>query len=277
MKRKVIITAAISGGGRAGKEQNPYIPVTPLEMAEVAARCRQAGAAVVHIHARDHVGKVTADPDIFRETHQLIRERCDIIIQDSTGLGALVDNEDRIKVLEANAEMASLNMGTMVRTGWDNSIFLNTPEQIEKFTRRMLELNIKPELEVFSHSMFRDVERLISKGLLKKPYIINLVLGASYQGALEATEKNLVSMLSYLPEDSIFTVSAMGQKQLPLTTLGMLLGGNVRVGLEDNLYYRKGMPATNEMLVERAVRLARELEFDVASPDEAREILGINR
>lgn len=275
MKRKVIITAALSGSGRAGKEHNPHIPLTPLEIAEAAARCRQAGAAIVHIHARDYLGKVTADPEIFRETHRLIRERCDIIIQDSTGLGALVNNEDRIKVLEADAEMASLNMGTMVRTGWDDSIFLNTPDQIERFARRMLELDIKPELEVFSHSMFRDVERLISKGLLKKPYVINLVLGASYQGALEATEKNLLSMLSYLPEDSVFTVSAMGQKQLPLTTLGMLLGGNVRVGLEDNLYYRKGMPATNEMLVERAARLARELELDVASPDEAREILGI--
>jgi 3-keto-5-aminohexanoate cleavage enzyme len=275
VSRKVIITVALSGGGRATKEHNPYLPETPAEMAESAFKCWQAGAAIVHIHGRDSKNRVTSDPRVYEEIHSRIREKCDIILQDSTGLGAHVATEDRIRVIEAGAEMASLNMGTMVRTGWDDSIFLNTPQQIQTYVKRMLELNIKPELEVFSHSMFRDVENLISLGLLKKPYLINLVLGSTYQGTLEATTKNLLSLVEYLPEDALFNVSAMGKQQLPLTTLGMLLGGNVRVGLEDNLYYAKGQPASNEMLVARAVRLAQELQQEAASPREARDILGI--
>lgn len=275
MQHKVIITAALSGSGRATKANNPYLPETPAEIADAAYRCWQAGAAIVHIHARDWEGNVTADPRIYEETHALIREKCDIILQDSTGLGAHVATEDRIKVIEAKAEMASLNMGTMVRTGWDDSIFLNTTSQIESYVSRMLELNVKPEMEVFSHSMYRDVENLIQKGLVKKPYLINLVLGATYQSTLAATQKNLLSLIDYLPDGAIFNVSAMGKQQLPLTTLGMLLGGNVRVGLEDNLYYEHGRTASNDMLVERAVRLARELQVGVASPREARDTLGI--
>jgi 3-keto-5-aminohexanoate cleavage enzyme len=186
-----------------------------------------------------------------------------------------VATEDRIQVLEGGAEMASLNMGTMVRTGWDNSIFLNTPELIESFIQRMLELDIKPEMEVFSHSMFREVERVIARGIVKKPYLVNLVLGVTYQNTIAASPRDLLSLLEYLPPGCLFNVSAMGRQQLPLTTLGLLLGGNVRVGLEDNLYYRRGQLASNEMLVERAVRLARELDREVATPAEAREILGL--
>lgn len=275
MSRKVIITVALSGGGRATKQHNPNLPETPAEIAEAAYQCWQAGAAIVHIHGRDESGRISADPQVYREIHALIRDKCDLILQDSTGLGAHVATEDRIRVIEAKAEMASLNMGTMVRTGWDDSIFLNTPQQIETYVTRMQQMNIKPELEVFSHAMFREVEYLIEQGLLKKPYLINLVLGMTYQGTLEATPKNLLSLIDYLPEDAIFNVSAVGKHQLPLTTLGMLLGGNVRVGLEDNLYYQKGQVASNEMLVARAVRIARELQLQIATPREARDILGI--
>jgi 3-keto-5-aminohexanoate cleavage enzyme len=275
MGRKVIITAALAGSGRAGKKDNIHIPETPGEIAEAAYQCWQAGAAIVHIHGRDWQGEVTADPAIFREIHGLIREKCDIILQDSTGLGAYVATEDRIKVIEAGAEMASLNMGTMVRTGWDNSIFLNTPEMIESYVGRMLELDMKPEMEIYSHAMVRDVENLIAKGLLKKPYLVNLVLGVTYQNTLAATPKNLISLIDYLPPGCLFNVSATGRHQLPLTTLGMLLGGNIRVGLEDNLYYRKGELASNEMLVARAARTVREMELQVATPAEARDILGI--
>ncbi len=139
MTRKVIITVALSGGGRASKKNNPHLPETPQEMAESAFKCWQAGASIVHIHGRDKSGRVTADPDVYREIHHLIRQKCDIILQDSTGLGAHVATEDQIKVIEAQAEMASLNMGTMVRTGWDDSIFLNTTQQIETYVTRMLE------------------------------------------------------------------------------------------------------------------------------------------
>jgi 3-keto-5-aminohexanoate cleavage enzyme len=275
MGRKVIITAALAGSGRAGKKDNRHIPENPGEIAEAAYKCWQAGAAIVHIHGRDWQGEVTADPAIFQEIHGLIREKCDMILQDSTGLGAYVATEDRIKVIEAGAEMASLNMGTMVRTGWDNSIFLNTPEMIESYVKRMLELDMKPEMEIYSHAMVRDVENLIAKGLLKEPYLVNLVLGVTYQNTLAATPKNLISLIDYLPPGCLFNVSATGRHQLPLTTLGMLLGGNIRVGLEDNLYYRKGELASNEMLVARAARTVREMELEVATPAEAREILGI--
>lgn len=275
MGRKVIITAALAGSGRAGKKDNPHIPENPREIADAAYKCWQAGAAIVHIHGRDWQGEVTANPAIFQEIHALIREKCDIILQDSTGLGAYVATEDRIKVIEAGAEMASLNMGTMVRTGWDNSIFLNTPEMIESYVKRMLDLDMKPEMEIYSHAMVRDVENLIAKGLLKKPYLVNLVLGVTYQNTLAATPKNLISLIDYLPPGCLFNVSATGRHQLPITTLGMLLGGNVRVGLEDNLYYRKGELASNEMLVARAARTVREMELEVASPAEARDILEI--
>jgi 3-keto-5-aminohexanoate cleavage enzyme len=277
MGRKVIITAALAGSGRAGKKDNRHIPDNPGEIAEAAYKCWQAGAAIVHIHGRDWQGEVTADPAIFQEIHALIRGKCDIILQDSTGLGAYVATEDRIKVIEAGAEMASLNMGTMVRTGWDNSIFLNTPDMIESYVKRMLELDMKPEMEIYSHAMVRDVENLIAKGLLQKPYLVNLVLGVTYQNTLAATPKNLISLIDYLPPECLFNVSATGRHQLPLTTLGMLLGGNIRVGLEDNLYYRKGELASNEMLVARAARTVREMELQVATPAEAREILGIKQ
>ncbi len=275
MGHNVIITAALTGSGRATKEHNPHIPESPQEIAEAAYKCWQAGAAVAHIHGRDWQGNITVDPAVYKETYDLIREKCDIILQVSTGLGAYVATEDRIKVLESKPEMASLNMGTMVRTGWDDSIFLNTPKLIQSLVSRMLDLDIKPELEVFSHPMVRDVEALIKGGLIKKPYVVNLVLGASYQNTLDATPRDLLSLINYLPPDCHFTVTAMGRQQLPLTTLGMLMGGNVRVGLEDNLYYKKGQLASNELLVERAVRIARELQIEVATPTQARETLGL--
>ncbi len=277
MKRKVIITAALAGSGRATKEHNPHIPGNPAEIAEAAYKCWQNGAAIVHIHGRDRQGQVTAEPEVYHEIHRLIREKCDVILQDSTGLGAYVATEDRIKVIDGGAEMASLNMGTMVRTGWDNSIFLNTPDLIESFVRRMLEVGIKPELEVYSQPMVREVESLIQKGIVKPPYVVNMVLGVTYQNTLAATPKNLLSLIDYLPPGCLFNVTAVGRQQLPLTTLGMLLGGNVRVGLEDNLYYNKGRLASNEMLVARAVRIAGELEHEVATPAEARDMLGLKQ
>ncbi len=277
MGRKVIITAALAGSGRATKEHNPHIPGNPAEIADAAYKSWQAGAAIVHIHGRDWEGRVTAEPEIYHEIHRLIREKCDVIIQDSTGLGAYVATEDRIKVIDGGAEMASLNMGTMVRTGWDNSIFLNTPDLIESFVRRMVEVGIKPEMEIFSHSMVREVESLIEKGIVQKPYVVNLVLGVTYQNTLAATPKDLISLIDYLPSGCLFNVTAMGRHQLPLTTLGMLLGGNVRVGLEDNLYYKKGRLASNEMLVARAVRVAAELEQEVATPAQARDMLGLKQ
>jgi len=174
--------------------------------------------------------------------------------------------------------MASLNMGSLMRVSgqYAGTSFSNLREDIETYVTRMRELGIKPEMEVYNHAMFREVENLIHKGLVEKPYYINLVLGMKYQGALKATPKYLESLIDFLPENVIFNVTAVGPAQLPLTTMGMILGGCIRVGMEDNIYYRKGeLAKSNAQLVARAVRIARELNKEPASPEEARKILGL--
>lgn len=274
---KVIITAAVSGA-LVTKAMNPAVPEQPDEIAQAAYECYNEGAAIVHIHARDKEGKPTGDPDIYREIHEKIRAKCDIILQDSTGGGPNLSIEERVKCLEARPEMASLNMGTLLRVSgpYAGTPFSNSPSDIEAWAKRMQELGIKPEMEVYSHAMFRDVQNLIDKNLVSKPYYINLVLGMRYQGAVEATPKYLMSLIEFAPPDAIINVSAVGAAQLPLTTMAMVLGCCIRVGLEDNIYYRKGeLAKSNAQLVARAVRIARELGKEPASPEEARRILGL--
>jgi len=271
---KLIITAALTGGFH-GRDANPNLPEQPDEIAQAAYDCWQAGAAIVHLHARDKSGKVTCDPQIYAEIVAKVRARCDVITQVSTGGGPGLTPEERSKAIEVDADMASLNMGTMVRTRWgEGSIGLNTRSQIESYAKAMLDKSIKPEMEVYSHSMIVDVNNLIEKNLVKEPYYINFVLGMTNQGALPGEPKHLLSLIEYLPEGAIFNVSGVGPAQLPLTTLAMLLGGHSRVGLEDNIYYTKGILAkSNAQLVERTARIARELGREPASPGEARQIL----
>ena len=275
---KVIITAALTGGVH-NKKANPNLPEQPAEIIQAAYDCYNAGAAVVHLHARDAEGNPTADPSIYRMINEGIRARCSVIIQNSTGGGPNLSLDERIMPLEAQPEMASLNMGTLVRTigQYKGTVWRNTREDVRYFLAKMRAQNIKPELEVYNHSMIEEVEMLISDNLLDAPYVLNFVLAQPYEGALRGSVRNLVSLFTaYLPAGSLFTVSAIGRYQLPLTTLCMLIGGNVRVGLEDNIYYRAGELATsNAQLVERAVRIARELELNTASPEEARKILGL--
>ncbi len=271
---KLIITAALTGGFH-GKEANPSLPEQPDEIAQAAYDCWQAGAAIVHLHARAKDGKPTTDPAIYAEIVAKVKARCDVITQVSTGAGPELSPEERIKAIEVDAEMASLNMGTMVRTRWgEGSFFLNTRSQIERYAQAMLERGMKPEMEVYSHSMFVDVSNLITKELIKRPYYVNLVLGMTHQGALPGEPKHLLSLIEYLPEGAIFNVSGIGPAQLSLTTLAMLLGGHSRVGLEDNVYYTKGTLAkSNAQLVERTARIAREIGREPATPVEARQIL----
>lgn len=274
---KLIVTAALTGGFH-GKEANPNLPTTPDEIAQAAFDCWQAGAAIVHLHARDGNGEPTCDPVIYAEIVEKVKARCDVVTQVSTGGGPSLSPDERIKAIEVGAEMASLNMGTMVRTRWnDGSLFLNTRKQIEGYATAMQAANIKPEMEVYGHSMMVDVENLIQLGLLKKPYYVNFVLGMTHQGALPGEARHLMSLIPYLPDGSIFNVSGVGAAQLPLTTMAILLGGHSRVGLEDNVYYtKKTLAKSNAQLVERTVRLATELGRDIASPDEARKILCLN-
>lgn len=275
--QKLIVTAALTGGFH-GKEANPNLPITPDEIAQAAYDCWQAGAAIVHLHARDRDGKPTCDVEIYNEIVAKIKARCDVITQVSTGAGPELTPEERAGAIEADAEMASLNMGTMVRTRWnENSFFLNTRPQIESYAAAMLAKRMKPEMEVYGHGMMVDVENLIRLNLVKKPYYINFVLGMTHQGALPGQPRHLLSLIEYLPEGAIFNVTGIGASQVPLTTLSLLLGGHARVGLEDNVYYSKGVLAkSNVELVERTMRIAREVGRELASPAEARQILQLN-
>ena len=274
---KVIITAAQTGA-LVTKKMNPGLPEQPDEIVESAYACYQEGAAIVHIHARDKNGIPTGSKEVFQEIHDKIRAKCPIIVQDSTGGGPNLTLDQRIECVQAKPDMASLNMGSLMRISgqYKGVSWSNMPEEIEHFVGEFRKLGVKPEMEVYSHGMFREIESVIKKGLVEKPYYINLVMGMMYQGAVEATPKYLQSLLDFLPEDAIFNVTPVGAAQLPLTTMAMILGGCIRVGMEDNIYYRKGeLVKNNAQFVARAVRIARELNKEPATPDEARKILGL--
>lgn len=276
---KLIITAALTGGIH-GKEANPALPEQPDEIIRDAVECREAGAAIVHLHARDEQGRGAGDPEIFSRINRGIRERCDVVLQNTTG-GPGIPIERRISSLDAGPEMASLNMGSVVfftgpREEPEELLFMNLRSEIEAFAEAMMERNIKPELEVYNPSMFGEVENLISKGLLARPYYLNLVMNVGGMGGYPGTPRNLLRMVDHLPAGAIYNVSGVGRAQLPLNTMSIIMGGHVRVGLEDNVFYRKGeLARCNAQFVDRIVRLAEELGRVVASPEEARAILGI--
>lgn len=265
-------------GALVSKAQNPNIPEQPEEIAASAYDCYNEGAAIIHIHARDKDGVTTGSADVFRDIHEKIRKRCNAILQDSTGGGSNLTIEQRTECLEAYPEMASLNMGTMMRTmgAAKGTPFANTRDDIEAFVTRMKQFGAKPEMEVYNMAMFREVNNLIEKGLVEKPYYVDLILGMAYQGALEGNPKIFPVYLQFLPDDTIFNSLGVGAAQTSVATLGMIFGGCVRVGMEDNIYYRKGELATsNAQLVARIVRIARDLGKEPATPDEARQILGL--
>jgi uncharacterized protein (DUF849 family) len=288
---KIIVTVAPTGG-MASKSQNPNLPTQPDEIAESVYRSWKAGAAIAALHARRPDDEATCNADIYRQINGRIRERCDIIINNSTGGGSSGDMlvpradgmyesnfEERLKGLDAGAEMATLDGFTAVDThGGREILVITTPSRCEALAKRFQERGIKPEWEVFNPAhIVQDVTRLIEKGYDKPPYYINMVLGTDrgFQGGMPYSHDILAAMIRLLPPRSIFCVSAIGPAQLPATTQAILLGGHVRVGLEDNNYYSRGKLATNEMLVERTVRIIKELNLEPASPAEAREMLGL--
>jgi uncharacterized protein (DUF849 family) len=289
--RKTIITVAPTGG-MATKAANPNLPTQPEEIAESVYRSYKAGAAIAALHARRPDDEATCNADIYRRINTLIRERCDIVINNSTGGGSSGDMllqrpdgmfesnfDERLKGLDADAEMATLDGFTAVDVfGTREILVITSPSRCEVMAKRFKERNIKPEWEVFNPAhILQDVTRLIEKGYDKPPYYINIVLGTdrNFQGGMPYSHELLTSMVRMLPPQSIWCLSAIGPAQLPGTTQALLLGGHVRVGLEDNNYYSKGVLATNEMLVERTVRIARELNIEIATAAEARDTLGL--
>lgn len=277
-QNKVIITVAQTGA-LVTKQMNPHVPEQPDEIIQSAYDCYNEGAAIVHIHAKDKNGENTSDPKVFQTIRDGIQNHCNIITQYSTGGGPNLTQQERTACLDAHPEMASLNMGSLMRISgkYSGVAWSNMPDEIEMFVTKMRDLNIKPEMEIYNLAMLRDVEHVIEKGLVKKPYYINLVLGMRYQGACDSTPKILQTLFDFLPTEAFFNCTAIGTAQLPITTMAMLLGGCVRIGLEDNIYYQKGQLATNAQLVARTVRIARELGKEPATPDEARALLGLTK
>jgi uncharacterized protein (DUF849 family) len=290
---KVIVTVAPTGG-MASKAQNANLPTQPEEISQSVDRCCKAGAAIAALHARRPDDKATCSPDIYRRINGLIRERCDIVINNSTGGGSsgdmLIDRadgmaesdfEERLKGAEAGAEMATFDGFTAVDMhgeGGKEILVITPPSRCDALIKRITERGLKPEWEVFNPAhIIQDVNRLIAKGYDKPPYYINIVLGTDrgFQGGMPYSHDILTSMIRLLPPQSIFCVSGIGPAQLPATAQAVLLGGHVRVGLEDNNYYSRGVLATNEMLVERMVRIITELGHEPASPGEARDMLGL--
>ena len=288
---KVIVTVAPTGG-MASKTSNPDLPTQPEEIAASVHKSWREGAAIVALHARRPDDQATCNADIYRRINALIRERCDIVLNNSTGGGSsgdmllprpdgMFENNfaERLKGLDAGAEMATLDGFTAVDTFGEREILVvTTPSRCEALAKRFQERGIKPEWEVFNPAhIVQDVTRLIQKGYDKPPHYINIVLGAdrNFQGGMPYSHDILTAMVRLLPPQSIFCVSAIGPAQLPATTQALLLGGHVRVGLEDNNYYAKGVLATNEMLVARTVRIIKELNLEPATPAEARDMLGL--
>ncbi len=267
---KLIITVAPTGNVPT-KEMNPHLPVTPLEIAEAAVRCRAAGASLIHVHARDAQGKPTLDPQAFARIHRLIAEQTDLIVQISTGGRAGMDTEARAAAVRLlRPEMASLTVGSM---NFPDRVYANPFSVVEHLAAAMKEAGTKPEMEIFEAGMIANALMLVEVGLATPPLHFDFVLGS--RGSLPASPKNLLFLSESVPPGSTWTVAAVGRWQLPMAAMAILMGGHVRVGLEDNLYYRQGQLATNEQLVARVARIAAELGRPVATPDEAREILGL--
>ncbi len=267
---KLWITAALVGA-EITRAQQPFLPLTPEEIAEEAARAREAGAAIVHLHVRDPEGNPTQDRDTYARVIERIRERTDVIVQVSTGGAIGMSAEERAQPLALRPEMATLTCGSV---NFGDGVFLNPPDLIEHLARTMLELGIKPEIEVFEAGMIATAISLVKRGLVRPPLHFDLVMGVP--GGIPATAANLVHLVASLPADSTWSVAAVGRHELPLGAMAIAMGGHVRVGFEDNIYYRKGELATsNAQLVARMARIARELERPCATPDEVREALGI--
>lgn len=277
LDNKVIITAALTGA-MTPKELNPNIPLTPEEIAKDAYECWKTGAAVVHLHMRDDEGLGTMDKEKFKKTVELIRayEDCDVIINLTTSGDSRASDEERMAHLtytKPYIEMASYDAGSF---NWmPGGVFTNSPQFLNKLGILMSENEIKPEFEIFDTGMMGIVDYYKKKEVLKGKSHYQFVLGVL--GGMEASVENLLILKNKLPKDATWSAFGIGKGHLPIMYATLALGGHIRVGLEDNVYYSKGELASNVSLVERAVRAVENFGKEVASPREAREILGLKQ
>ncbi|GAB4300883.1 MAG: 3-keto-5-aminohexanoate cleavage protein [Myxococcota bacterium] len=272
MSNKLIITAAICGAETTRKE-TPHLPVTAKELGDEARRCLEAGASIIHLHVRKPDGTPTQELGFFRDAFIAIRDAClELpIIQPSTGGAVGMTFDERAQPLELCPEMATLDCGTV---NFGDEIFVNDLPMMRAFADRMVKIGTIPELECFDLGHIHNAEILIKEGRLRGHCHFDLVLGVP--GAMNGSADSLFKMVSSLPAGATWTVAGVGRFELPLACVALGMGGHVRVGLEDNIFYRKGeLSKGNAPLVERIVRIARELGREPAAPDEAREMLGI--
>ncbi|MCJ7688274.1 MAG: 3-keto-5-aminohexanoate cleavage protein [Clostridiaceae bacterium] len=269
---KLIITAAICGA-EVTKEHNPNVPYTVLEIATEAEKAYNAGASIIHLHVRKDDGTPTQDRERFKACIEAIKTRCpDAIVQPSTGGAVGMSNAERLQPVDLKPEMATLDAGTCNFGG--DEVFVNTENTIKEFGKKMIELSVKPEIEVFDKGMIDMAIRLQKKGFIKSPMHFNFVMGVN--GGISATPRDLVFMEGSIPTGSTFTVSGIGRYEFQMAAMAIIMGGHVRVGFEDNIYIEKGIPAkSNAELVERVVRIAKELGREIATPQETRKILGL--
>jgi len=265
-----IVTVATTGPV-ATKADNPALPTTPEEIAAEVEAAYHAGASVAHIHLRDEAQRPTADLGIARRVTGLIADRCPILVQLSTGVGLDVPYAERARLVELRPRMATLNPCSM---SFGAGEFRNPPLEVRRLAARMRELGVKPELEIYDTGHLEACLRLRDEDLLSEPLQFSIVLGV--RGGMAATADNLITMVRRLPAEASWQVIAIGRANLELTAMGLALGGHARAGLEDTLHLRKGELATgNRPLVERAVRLARDLDRAVASVAQTEAILGL--
>ncbi|MEB3198419.1 MAG: 3-keto-5-aminohexanoate cleavage protein [Candidatus Sericytochromatia bacterium] len=272
---KLVITCA-PVGAEVMKTDNPAVPYGPREIADASLAAVAAGASLIHLHARDEAGRPSQEPALFREIFTRIRAGANPILQISTGGAVTATTAERLAPLDdaacvAALEMASFTCGTV---NFGDEVFMNSPEFLLALAHKLKATGIKPEIEVFEAGMIANAMRLAKRGEISHPLHFDFVLGVP--GGMPGGVRALQFLVDALPAMCTWSVAGVGSQQLPMATLAILMGGHVRVGLEDNLFYRKGeLAESNAQLVARVVRLAHELGREVASPDEAREILGL--
>jgi 3-keto-5-aminohexanoate cleavage enzyme len=269
--QKAVLTAAIVGA-ETTRAQNPNVPYSAEEIGIEAERCREKGAAIVHLHVREADGRASQSRDLFARAIEEIRRRTDLIVQTSTGGAVGMTAEERAQPVTLNPEMATLNCGTL---NFGDEVFENPFPVMRGLAKLIREHAVTPELELYEFGHLDNALLLAKEGLLDAPFHVQLVLGV--RGGMQPSEERVKLLVSELPAGSSWGIAGIGRHQMPMVQLAARLGGNLRVGLEDNVYLRKGVLAQGSWeLCAEAVRLAREVGREVATPAEARRMLGLS-
>ncbi len=268
---KLIITVALTGNVPT-QDMNAALPVSAEEIADDIHRCSIAGASLFHIHARDHLARPTLDPTVFKCIVRAVKKTSpEAILQLSTGARAGKGREDRAAPVRLLPEMASFTTGS---TNMPGIVYENTPDFLDFLSGVFQETGVKPEIEVFEAGMVANARFLMNKGRLSPPLHFDFVLGIP--GAMPASVKHLLFLSELIPQGSTWSVAGIGKAEIPMAAAAIVMGGHVRVGLEDNLRLPDGSPATNSTLVDMVVGIARTVGREVATPEEARTILSLD-